>query len=130
MKNIFKNHKYQKVLLWAALAALTIILAMTVFAFTESFVYMKLRGEMRVSLRNQELRQHITTAQIRSWMTFRYLNLVFHLPTNYLQASLNITDRRYPNLSIATLAKAQTTSSQMLLAKIVELIKAYPSTVK
>ncbi len=42
---------------------------------------------------------------IQSWMTFDYLNKVFHLPKTYLQTNLNIQDARYPNISIRQYAR-------------------------
>jgi len=42
---------------------------------------------------------------IESWMTFRYLNVIFNIPSDYLRDALQITDTRYPNLTIGRLAK-------------------------
>lgn len=44
---------------------------------------------------------------IDSWMTFDYLNKIFNLPPDYLKTSLNITDSRYPFLTISRLAREQ-----------------------
>ncbi len=37
---------------------------------------------------------------IDTWMTFRYINLIFKLPPDYLKNSLNILDKHYPNISL------------------------------
>jgi len=54
--------------------------------------------------------QHIPRKQlqidnIKSWMDFDYLNRSFQLQPNYLQAKLNITDKKYPNITIDSWAK-------------------------
>lgn len=38
-------------------------------------------------------------------MTFQYINLVFSLPKDYLKDELQITDSKYPNISIAKYIK-------------------------
>jgi len=39
---------------------------------------------------------------IRSWMTFDYVNKLFGLPPEYLQQQLQITNTRYPRLTIGS----------------------------
>jgi len=125
MKNILTTPKNYKALQWLTLVLLTAILAVALYSLTRNFEIMKLNGEMRMSLRRQSLNRNLSPAQIRGWMTFRYINTVFRLPADYLKNGLNITDPRYPNLSIDSLAKAQKTDSKPLLAKTVGLIKSF-----
>jgi hypothetical protein len=40
------------------------------------------------------------TSFIRSWMTFDYVNDLFHLPSDYLKTQLSVTDPGYPKISI------------------------------
>jgi len=44
--------------------------------------------------------EHTQSGMIRSWMTFKYINKVYNLPDDYLKKELNITDARYPNMTI------------------------------
>jgi len=46
-----------------------------------------------------------SVADIQSWMTFDYLNKVFHLPKTYLQTELNVQNSRYPDVSIRGYAR-------------------------
>jgi len=55
---------------------------------------------------------------IRPWMTFDYINQLFNLPKNYLKSNINITDSRYPNLSITELSESLSTSSISVLAEV------------
>jgi hypothetical protein len=38
---------------------------------------------------------------IRSWMTFDYVDRLFDLPKDYLKDQLQISDSRYPNLTLS-----------------------------
>ncbi len=62
---------------------------------------------------------------VEGWMTFRYLNTVFKLPTNYFKDALKISDKNYPNLTINSLAKAQKIDAKNLLVRVVILIQNY-----
>ncbi len=42
---------------------------------------------------------------IGTWMTFDYINHLFHIPSLYLQDTLNITDTRYPQLTLLQFAE-------------------------
>ena len=37
---------------------------------------------------------------IQSWMTFDYINKVYHLPENYLQTTFGVSDSQYPALTL------------------------------
>ncbi len=113
--------KYKEALLWVGLGVFTVILASALYYLVKNFEAMKLRGNFR----RHSQTQNLSPEQIRGWMTFRYINSVFHLPAEYLKNSLNITDRRYPNLSLDSLAKEQKISSQVALDKIIGLITSF-----
>ncbi|HYV33777.1 MAG TPA: hypothetical protein VE973_02925 [Candidatus Limnocylindria bacterium] len=121
----FKNHKIKIYLQWVLLVLLTLVLALSLYFLVRNVEAMKLRGEMRISLRRQNQTQNLTPDQIRGWMTFRYINLVFHLPPEYLKNSLNISDARYPNLSINSLAKTQKTDPQSVLQTTINSVKSF-----
>lgn len=55
---------------------------------------------------------------VRSWMTFDYVNQLFGLPQEYLKKTLNITDSRYPNLSLSEYRESIATSSASFLETI------------
>ena len=62
---------------------------------------------------------------ITSWMTFDYVNRVFHLPTLYLQNSLNINDSHYPNLTINEAAGLSGQPGVTYLIKVQEAVRQY-----
>jgi len=66
---------------------------------------------------------------IDSWMTFKYLNTIFNLPENYLKDSLNISDKRYPNIPLGKYASANKINGQAFMAEVKKIIKAYPGAV-
>ena len=43
---------------------------------------------------------------IEGWMTFDYIDHIFSFPPGYLKAALNISDSRYPRLTIDAYAKS------------------------
>jgi len=117
MANIIKNKKTRAIVQWVLLVVLVGILAYSLYTFVSNLESLRLRGYMRARFRRQAMAQKITPDQIRGWMTFRYVNLVFGLPPQYLQGALNIKDAHYPNLSLDALAKQQNVSSAQILAK-------------
>jgi hypothetical protein len=60
-------------------------------------------------------------------MTFDYINRAFALPEQYLQASLNISDSRYPRLTIAEYAQDAKASPVATLMSVQEAISSYYS---
>lgn len=125
MFNFIKSRKLSVFVQWALLFGLVVLLAVSVYVFVRNFEVLRSEGYIKVRARHQLLGQQLAPEQIRGWMTFRYVNLLFNLPTGYLQNSLNITDRRYPNLSINTAAKEQKISSVEFLVKISAAIKSF-----
>lgn len=64
-------------------------------------------------------------ADIRTWMTFNYVNVVFKLPPTYLQQQLGITNRYYPNIRIDTYAKYTHMNPKTLLVAVQSAISTY-----
>ncbi|HRH21831.1 MAG TPA: hypothetical protein PLJ58_01380 [bacterium] len=62
------------------------------------------------------------------WMTFEYLNTVFKLPDSYLQQQLNITNSRYPRLSIARYASSHKIKRATAITQVKQLISNYLAT--
>ena len=80
MPNIIKNRKTRIFIQWAVLVVLVGILAVSLYYFVGNLESLRLRGYIRAHFRRQITAQKITPDQIRGWMTFRYINLVFNLP--------------------------------------------------
>jgi hypothetical protein len=62
---------------------------------------------------------------IRSWMTFDYINKVFAMPPSYLENQLQIVDPRYPRLSLSSYAKSKNIASADFLIEVESAIREY-----
>jgi hypothetical protein len=122
MENKFKNHKTEIFLQWLTLFFLLAVLAYSLWGITTDVFDLKFQGLHAVHRRANFFGpansfNQMAPEQIQGWMVFRYINLIFHLPPAYLQKQLKITDKRYPNISVDSLAKEQNkTSAQEILA--------------
>ena len=65
---------------------------------------------------------------IDSWMTFRYINVIFDLPENYLKDDLNIHDNNYPNVSLKKCALTDKIDPALFLDKVKQAVNAYLET--
>lgn len=95
----------------AALMVLTAILFWTAGSLFGQYRLLHSRGYLDIG-RLHELRSFSLRYQrfdmpspdsIQPWMTYRYVNTIFGLPSHYVSQKLGITDSRYPNLVIGTL---------------------------
>ena len=64
-------------------------------------------------------------AQIQTWMTFDYVNHVFNLPPDYIKSKLNISDQRYPRLTIAQYSTQVGLNKVDVLLQLQGYIKEY-----
>ena len=102
-------------------SVLFILLILSSIYFITNFRSVYRSGQLRIHHRNQEsLPNKINN--IRAWMTFDYLNVVFKLSPDYFKNNLSITDPKYPNIRIDRYAMNQGIKSQELLYKIQQLI--------
>lgn len=62
---------------------------------------------------------------IRGWMTFRYINMVFKLPSNYLSDVLHIDDARYPNSIVYNTARRAGESEKVYVEKVKNAVRQY-----
>ena len=69
-----------------------------------------------------------TAKNVQPWMTFDFLNKTYRLPTSYLRSTLNITDARYPNLSISRYAFSKRESTSSTIAAVEAAIRTYAAT--
>ena len=122
---LIDNHKTKIILQWVLLVILTGVLAASLYVFVGNLETLRLHGYFRARFRHQMMTQKITPDQIRGWMTFRYVNMVFGMPPAYLQATLNIKSGNYPNISLDALAKQQNLSSAQILVKTADAVKNF-----
>lgn len=62
---------------------------------------------------------------IESWMTFDYISTVFKVPASYLRTTLEITDARFPRITIHKYAKINGLDEQMLTSSVIERVSAF-----
>ena len=62
---------------------------------------------------------------IQSWMTYDYIGHVYRLPPDYLKTTLNITDPRYPHVTIIESSGAQHEDSAVLTAQVKKAVGNY-----
>ena len=124
MFGIKKHHiKLKKVALILAMAAIAVFL-FSVVLMVNIIMNLSKHGFPNPPLQHLHQKQ-ITTDNIRDWMTFRYINRFFNLPSEYLKINLNITDKKYPDITISKWAKDSKQDSAALIEKIKTLIDDY-----
>ncbi|MEI6378218.1 MAG: hypothetical protein WCO55_01025 [Candidatus Falkowbacteria bacterium] len=86
--------------------------------------YLPIIANMMQRQRNNQ----ITTEdvdKIASWMTFSYVNTIFRLPNDYLKNSLQINDKRYPNLTISRWIRGNRLDAAQSVKQIKQTVANY-----
>lgn len=116
--------KYKKILQWFLVFVLLVFLIYTLIQIVGSITELKREGF--ISRRN--FHKYSSKPQIndmQSWMTFRYINVIFSLPPEYLKTELNILDKSYPNIAISVLAKKNKINPMNLLSSTQQAVQKY-----
>ncbi|NVN96578.1 MAG: hypothetical protein HXX18_15010 [Bacteroidetes bacterium] len=125
----FSSSKKIKVVISIALLGL-IIGALLSFVYT--FKYLSKDGGLRIEHRLRDrttfINKELDIKNIKPWMTFNYLNVIFKLNPLYLKNALNITDFKYPNIRIDKYARKKNINPQLYVEDIKNLIINYPNT--
>ena len=69
-------------------------------------------------------RQSLQPGQIREWMTFRYINREFSLPSDYLQQQLKISAKNYPDITVEGFAEQNKQNVIDVISKIQQSISS------
>ncbi|MFA9262312.1 MAG: hypothetical protein ACEQSB_03065 [Undibacterium sp.] len=92
-----------------------------------------LRESGRIAVKNHWKNFHerhqprpIVPSDIRGWMTFEYLNTVFHLPPTYLSETLHIETKTYPRTTLKQEAKNQNLPLDDFIQSAGEAISRFP----
>jgi hypothetical protein len=122
-----KNHLFLKIALGVALMA---IIALTVLLFQqyqhiERLGYVAHRQSLLRSLHGSGPLTAADASSTEVWMTFGYINRAFVLPSSYLETNLNITDSRYPRMTIIEYAKDSGISQAAALSRVQNAISIY-----
>jgi hypothetical protein len=104
---------------------LWIILTIIVFLLGFLFAAHAFRSLMRHGFFGPPHYKAISVDGIKGWMTFDFVNKSFHLPPDYLKKELDITDKKYPNVTIDHGAKNIKENPSILVEEIKNLIRNY-----
>ena len=121
------NPKYVKIIIVFLLLALFSLC----FLFYREYNYLRKIDDINSykglieTLRNKKSLSGTDADIVQSWMTFNYLNIIFHIPPNYFKNFLVIADSRYPNLSVGKYAKSVNLSTNILITSVKEAITDY-----
>lgn len=66
-----------------------------------------------------------STALIRPWMTFDYVNKIFNLPQDYLKTNLPVHDAHYPALTISGYAREAYVDPNAFANTVASSVRAY-----
>lgn len=61
--------------------------------------------------------------RIEPWMNFKYVNVVFKLPEEYLAEALNVDDPKYPNVPIGKYAKKRELDPKEFTEELKRLVR-------
>ena len=98
-----------------------------------SYVYISIKINEPKNQRPIPLRSYLANyyhkpvliSDIAPWMTFDYINKIFHIPGTFLQQSLKINDKKYPIITIGQYSKKTGTSTSILIKDVQDLIQKY-----
>lgn len=127
-----KNREHRKkIIKMTMIVILALLFIVSLIWFTSTFKQLYRTGNLEVdySITGHPTRLHrpITISDIRVWMTFDYLNVIFKLDHLYLKNTLVITNSKYPNISIEAYARRNRINPQVLLHNIKQAIINYPN---
>jgi len=75
--------------------------------------------------RKMHTKPTISADQIQSWMTFRYIDYVFNLPSAYLPTNLNISDPKYLNSTLEEYAEKNNIKDTIFVQSVRDSVKVY-----
>lgn len=62
---------------------------------------------------------------VESWMTFRYLNINYNLPPDYLRDSLSINDPEYPDIRLDRFSRKEDLSESIFILAVKGSIREF-----
>jgi len=122
-----KAHHILKVALGVALAAIVIlsILLIRQYQHVRRMGYVGRYQSLFSSLHGSGPLTAAYASSTEAWMTFDYINRAFAMPPQYLKTTLEITDSRYPRLTIAKYAQSVGLSQAVATQKVQDAIRAF-----
>ena len=128
MKNFYGK---QKTIIKIIISITLIILCFfALFLFISTFKYLSREGDLKIEHRLKDrspfVNRNLAINNIKPWMTFNYLNVIFKIDPLYLKDSLNINDSKYPNIRIDQHARKNHLNLPSYIENIKSAITNYP----
>ncbi len=132
-----KNKQHQTHPLTWVFTGLAALFVLAVFLFTQHVRHMQHMGEFHpgrthrpyfaegVGTSTPRAPGQFTPEDIRSWMTFAFVDQALGLPPDYLKVQLHISDSAYPNISIRKAAGEQSVAPDAFLATLLSAVRSY-----
>ncbi len=119
-------NRYVKTIL-GALIVIFLLLCLLFIREYDRLVRLQLLGSHRFFSRTLIHRPLTSTdvTMIQSWMTFDYINNTFHLPANFLETQLTITDAHYPYISLSKYARTNKINSVTFLGEVQDAVRSF-----
>ncbi len=126
-----KNNKFEAYIKYA-LIFLGIVFAVLLFFLVRGIIHLK-RAEIinarEIHLSNFLKSRGSPTASdvgiVASWMTFDYINKLFSVPPAYLETGLNISDSRYPQISLSGYARSRKINVAVFVSEVQSALHNY-----
>ena len=124
--NISKAHKYVLAVMVILLAVLVYLCFLLVHEYKDIRATEVSRGHsFQLAHRTVRTLTAADTKNITSWMTFDFINRVFHVPADYLQNTLQITDIKYPGISLGVYARNHALDEVTFMGQVQTEVAAY-----
>ena len=117
------NNKNSKTI-WMIITLVVFLLG--VFFLIHAFKDIGRRGLFSRPISQNFHKKKIKVDDVQIWMTFGFLNRAFSLPPEYLKDGLDITNKRYPNVTIDRWAKDSQENPNVALDKVKKMIRDFP----
>jgi hypothetical protein len=134
----FRKHSASDWISWrvlhgAVIGILTVLIVSFVFFIIDEVLTFQAKGELHPEFRPRdavEIMQHGAPAEgvadvkdIQIWMTFDYVNSIFHLDAHILRDAFQIVDTRYPRVSILHFARETGRNPADILTRVQTVVR-------
>jgi hypothetical protein len=82
----------------------------------------------RIQISNFRKHRTLTVGDIsliESWMTFDYIATAFRIPADYMKSALEITDPRFPRITLHKYAKVNGLDEHDLTLRVIDVVGKY-----
>lgn len=128
LMKIFCNYikRNYKIIITSILIILSIIFSVILISSIKRFQKLgELGADHRINGQPTYRHHKARISDIRTWMTFNYINTIFKIDPNYLKNTLSINDPQYPNLRIDRYIKRNNVNPMQFQIKLGEAITNY-----